>query len=137
MEMIVVDTVAVLVAGIAAFVVGMIWYSPMLFGKQYMKMVGMTEKEMKAGKSRMMPMMIQTLVISIITAYVFAHILGFSGAATLMEGILGAFWVWLGFFATTHYLGVLYERKSMQMWFIQAGYSLVSLVAMALVFMYM
>lgn len=132
-----VNMVEVLVAGVAAFVVGSIWYSPALFGKQYMKMVGMTEKEMKAGKSGMMAMMAQTLVISVITAYVFAHILGFSGSNTLADSIMVAFWVWLGFFATTHYLGVLYEKKTMQMWFIQAGYSLVSLIAMALVYVYM
>ncbi|MEK6902034.1 MAG: DUF1761 domain-containing protein, partial [archaeon] len=107
--------------------------SPAVFGKQYFKMLGVTEKDMKAGKKEMMPMMIQTLVVSIVTAYVFAHIIGFSGAVTMMDAIMGAFWVWLGFFATTAYLGVLYEKKSMEMWFIQSGYHLVSLIVMAIV----
>ena len=40
-----INWLAVLVAGISAFVVGGIWYSPGLFGKAWMKQNSLTEDE--------------------------------------------------------------------------------------------
>jgi hypothetical protein len=43
---------AVLVAGISAFVVGGVWYSPGLFGKAWMKDNNFTEEQIKKGGNK-------------------------------------------------------------------------------------
>eukprot|EP01035_Chromulina_nebulosa_P045408 gene45408-61528_t len=40
---------AILVAGISAFIVGGVWYSPSLFGKAWMADTGLNEEEIKKG----------------------------------------------------------------------------------------
>lgn len=128
-----VDMIAVIVAAIAAFIVGMIWYSPMLFGKKWMKIMGVTEKDMGKNKDKMMGIMLSSLVVSGVTAYVFAHILAFSQASTITDAVQGSVWVWLGFVATTLYMGVLYEKKSMDWYILSAGHYLFAIIAMGIV----
>jgi hypothetical protein len=52
MDMSSINWLAVLVAGISAFVVGGIWYSPGLFGKAWMKDNGFTEEQIKKGGNK-------------------------------------------------------------------------------------
>ncbi|HMY36376.1 MAG TPA: DUF1761 domain-containing protein, partial [bacterium] len=40
---------AIIVASISAFVLGGIWYSPLMFGNAWMKVAGMTEESVKQG----------------------------------------------------------------------------------------
>lgn len=47
-----INWLAVLVAGISAFVIGGIWYSPGLFGKAWMKDNGFTEEQIKKGSNK-------------------------------------------------------------------------------------
>src|SRR5690349_16185250 len=42
---------AVLVAGIAIFILGGLWYSPVLFAKRWVALMGKTEEELKAAAS--------------------------------------------------------------------------------------
>jgi hypothetical protein len=44
-----VNYLAVLVATIASFVLGFIWYNPKVFGKSRMKGAGLTKKDVKKG----------------------------------------------------------------------------------------
>jgi hypothetical protein len=52
MDMSTINWLAVLVAGVSAFVVGGIWYSPGLFGKAWMKDNNFTEEQIKAGGNK-------------------------------------------------------------------------------------
>jgi hypothetical protein len=45
-----VNYVAVLFAVVASMVVGFAWYSPVLFGKQWMKLMGLTKENMESAK---------------------------------------------------------------------------------------
>ena len=44
-----INWIAILVAGISAFVLGGVWYSPALFGKAWMTENKMTVADVKAG----------------------------------------------------------------------------------------
>lgn len=46
-----INWLAVLVAGISAFVLGGVWYSPLLFGKAWMKENNFTENDVKKGNA--------------------------------------------------------------------------------------
>ncbi|MBL7747055.1 MAG: DUF1761 domain-containing protein, partial [Chitinophagaceae bacterium] len=52
MDMSSINWLAVLVAGISAFVVGGIWYSPGLFGKAWMADNNFTEEQIKKGGNK-------------------------------------------------------------------------------------
>lgn len=119
---------AVLVAAIAQMIIGFVYYSPAVLGKQWMKWSKMEESDLKAGN---MPKVLgYSLVISLVTAYVLAHIIGFSDAQTITMGLQGGFWVWLGFVATTTFNTVLYEKKPFKLYVLNNGYQLISLLVM-------
>ncbi len=47
-----INYLAILLCGVASMVLGYLWYGP-LFGKPWMKMVGMTKEKMAAAKDSM------------------------------------------------------------------------------------
>ncbi len=122
---------AVVVAALASFFVGMLWYSPLLFGKVWMKLMNINEKKMKGAKKKgMVGTLITAFVTSLVTAFVLNYFIqGFS----LTTGLLSTLLVWLGFFATTSLGMVLWENKPVSLYLIKASHELVSLLAMALV----
>ena len=69
-----VNYLAILVATIAAAVLGMVWYSPALFGKAWMKLVGMSQKDLEAAKKQgMAKNMAINFVATFVMAWVFFH----------------------------------------------------------------
>ena len=77
--------------------------------------------------------MIAGFITSFIMAYVLAHVLAYSQAETIVEGLMGGFWMWLGFVATVTLGGVLWERKPLGWWTLTNSYHLVSILLMSIV----
>jgi hypothetical protein len=128
---------AVLVAAIAQFVLGWLWYGP-LFGKPWMKMMGISQASMTAGQKKGMGWRMALMFVgSLLMAYVLAHAIIFAGEYTATSGssagLMAAFWNWLGFFAPVLLGSVLWENKSWKLWALNAGYYLVGLCIMALI----
>ena len=73
------------------------------------------------------------LLASMLTAYV----MNYFAIAWVVYDVIGAielgFWCWAGFVATTMLGTVLWEQKSFKLYLINASYSLVSFIAMAIV----
>jgi hypothetical protein len=46
----------------------------------------------------------------------------------MMEGMKTAFWVWLGFVATTSATNAIFAGRSRNLWVIDSGYFLVALL---------
>ncbi len=129
-----VDWLAVLIAAIANMVIGALWYSPMLFGKSWMKLTGMSEAKIKAAKkSGMMQSYTIAFIGSLLMAYVFAVILTLTASATLAAASKMAVWVWLGFIAPVMLGMVLWEGKSVTLYLMNILYYLVALLAMGVV----
>ncbi len=74
-----------------------------------------------------------SLVLNLVTAYVFAHMLVTYQATTVSSGLVGAFWVWLGFMLMLGLASVLFERKSWKVLAINQSYHLVGLAVMAII----
>ena len=51
MEILGVNLIGILVATLIGMVLGAIWYSPMLFGKQWMKSIGKTPETLTGDRS--------------------------------------------------------------------------------------
>ena len=47
----VINFAAVLVAAIVGFIIGILWYGP-LFGKSWMRLMGMTDKQLKEARQK-------------------------------------------------------------------------------------
>ncbi len=128
--MVIVNYVAILVAGIASMIIGMAWYSPNFFGKKWMHAIGMkmpNKSEMKAMQKKMMPSYLAMYVGAAVTAYVLSLLLG---NHTLMDGVMLGFWVWLGFFATSALSHVFFEGRSWTYYYVVVGHHLVNLIVM-------
>ena len=124
---------AVLVAGIVIFMLGGLWYSPVLFAKKWIALQNKTEEQMKAeAAGANMPLMygsafLTGLIIAATMAMVFAHIANDMPMNAAHGALLGAL-LWLGFAATTSYATAIFSGKPRQLWFIDSAYNLVSFV---------
>ena len=120
---------SILSAAIASILVGYAWYSPLLFGNIWLRLSKLSVK--KQDKKKMARQYIIMFISSLITAYVLSF---FVRGLTLNNSIGVVFWLWLGFIATTTISGVLWENKPVKLYLINNGYSLVSLIIMAIIF---
>ena len=133
-----VNFVAVAVAAIAGFAIGMAWYSPALFGRQWEKAAGVGRNSMTKPKYGMAKSLVISLVASVFMAFVLTHSLKYAaGMPTLMDGLTVGFWTWLGFMATAQLNPMLWEGRPVKYYLINVGYQLAQLLAMGLILAYM
>jgi hypothetical protein len=123
---------AVLVAALANMVIGSLWYGP-LFGKAWKKMMGFSDQSMKSMKMTAMQAMVGGLVTAFLMAFVLGHFADVWGVMSVGGAWELAFWVWLGFVATTQLGSVLWEGKSFKLFVLNTAQSLASLFAMAVI----
>ena len=128
-----VNWLAILVAGIVIFILGGLWYSPILFAKKWIALQNKTEEQMRAeAAGANMPLMyasafITGLIIASAMALVFAHIAN-DMQMNAAHGALLGFILWLGFAASTSYATALFSGRPRQLWLIDTAYNLVSFV---------
>jgi hypothetical protein len=127
-----INLMAVFVAAITSMVIGSLWYGP-LFGKEWMRLSGLGKKETldKMKKKGMNKAYILTFVSSLVTAYILSLFITLAGADTAVLGMIVAFLAWFGFVATEAIGGVLWEGKSMEMFWIKSLGSLITLLVMS------
>ena len=129
---------AVIIASIAQFVVGAIWYMP-VFGKLWGRMHGFdlvapeTQKEMMKG---MPPLLLMQFVGTLVTTTVFSLLVWGLPAEWNLFGI--AFFLWLGFVVPTQVSAVVFGGTEPK-WFVKkilvmAGGALLCLEVAALTF---
>jgi hypothetical protein len=128
-----INYLAVLVAGIVIFVLGGLWYSPVLFAKRWIALQGRTEEQMRAeaAAANMPVMYVSAFICGFVTAWVMAHILAHVASSLTLSaghGALVGFMCWLGFAATSSYATALFSGKPKQLWLIDSSYNLVSFV---------
>ena len=125
--MIQVNYLAVILAAVAAMVVGSLWYGP-LFGNAWMKLVGISKADINKKE---MPKLYGIMFIgALVEAYVLSHFIHYAGAYTLILGAKTGLWAWLGFVATTMVGNYMFAKRPMNLYYIDASYALVNLVIM-------
>ena len=126
-----INYIAVLLAALATMILGALWYSKLLFGSTWMRLIGRTEEEIRqSGTYRAYFFM---TITAIIMAFVLAMIFDLTGTLTVVDAVQNAFWLWLGFIATSTLSTVLYENRSPQLYWIFASYQLVAMIIMGLI----
>ena len=122
---------AVFVSALAYWALGALWYSPLLFEQPFIALKGWTPEQVEAIRAASHAGEIgAALAVSLVTAYVLAHFVRFTGAETGRTGALAGFWLWLGFVVTTNLSTVLFEGRPIGLYLINNGYHLVGLLGM-------
>ena len=120
-------------ATFASYVLGALWFSPLLFGNIWAKLAGMDKKISNVTKSQMNTAYAGNLLTTMVSVYVLSLFLDYANANTLFSAVSVAFLAWLGFLATTQLGSVFWERKPVSLYLITTSHTLVSLVVMAVV----
>lgn len=136
-----VNYLAVLLAGVASMVVGFVWYSPMLFGKEWAKLMGFTNESIKKAQKEMGKWYTVSFVLALVTGYVLSHVMtmamNFFNYSPVSTGLTSAFWMWLGFIMPVQATGVIFGKDKgkgeWKVFGINTGYQLVSLLVMGVV----
>ena len=124
-----VNYLAILVATVASFILGMLWYSPLMFGNIWLKLMGFSPAKIKAGKKKGMgKVMFFAFLGTLVSSYILAQFLKIANAVTIKDGLQVGFLIWLGFTATTMLGSVLWEGKPVKLYLINAAHGLTSLL---------
>jgi len=113
-----INWLAVLVAAVASFLLGAVWYSNALFGKVWQREAGVSDEKLKQGN--MAKIFGLTLILAFLAAWNFANFLGPRPSVvfgTLVGASAGLLWV-----ASSFGIQYLFERKSFKLFLINGGY---------------
>ena len=121
-----VNIFGVLVAAVAAFLLGFLWYGP-LFGKTWMKLAGI---KVKPKKNEMIYRSLGGLGTYLMMAFVLAMFLDYIKLVSFGHGLGVGFLVWLGFIGTISLGSFLWEKKPFKLWVLNNAYNLLSVLIM-------
>ena len=122
---------AVVASAAAYWVLGALWYSPLLFARPFIALKGWTPEQLASAQSQGAgAQIVVALLTSLVLAYVLAHFVKFTGAETAASGALTGFWLWLGFVVTTNLETVIFEGRPVGLYLINNGYHLAGLLGM-------
>ena len=122
---------AVVASGLAAVLIGWIWYHPKVFGSAWARLSGLTPEMLEAGKKRMPIMAFFGFLAAMLVAYVMSYVSAAWGFYEWRGALQLGFWCWAGFVAPTMLGMVLWEQKSFKLYLINVLYWLVALLVMA------
>ncbi|MEO5996271.1 MAG: DUF1761 domain-containing protein [Chitinophagaceae bacterium] len=126
MQMSVINWLAVLVAGLSAFILGGVWYSPALFGNAWMKENKLTAEEIKKGnKGKIFGW---AFVLALVMSANLAMFLADAKTDIVWgttAGLLAGVWVFAGIAITG-----LFEHKTARYIFINGFYQMIALALM-------
>lgn len=117
---------AILAATAASFVLGGLWYSPVLFGKVWMVETGITEES--AQQRNMVKVFGLAILATLIVAFNLAAFLG--PEASLVSGAFYGFLAGAGWVAMAFAVNDLFEGRTLRLFAVNAGYHTLSFTLM-------
>lgn len=121
---------AVIVAALSNFLIGGLWYSPLLFGKVWMKENNFSDDDLKKGN--MAKIFGLTFLFSIVMAFNLGMFLNDANTTTSWGAIAG-FLAGFGWVAVSIFTIGQFERKSAKYMLIHGGYVTISFIVMGLI----
>lgn len=116
---------SLLACAVLLWLLGALWYSPLLFARPWAAIVGRQMGEKPKGVAHGM---IASFFGDILLAFVLAHIILWSGAATFATGAFVGLIAWIGFVVAPLYPQRIYEGRPFAYFAINAGYWLIGFV---------
>ena len=122
-----INYLAVLVAAVAGFAFGSVWYGAL--GKAWMAALG---KPKEAFKPHPLPFVV-AFVCQLVMAWMLAGLIGHLGEVTLWDALVSAAFVWFGFVLTTMLVNHRFQSATWSLSLIDGGHWLGVLLVMGLV----
>lgn len=117
---------AILVGGIVLWVLGAAWYSPVLFAKSWMAILGIQKTE--GRRPGMLLAMTSSLLCDLVMTFILAHLIMWADANTFGWGAFIGVLAWIGFIAAPTLPQGMYEGRPFKLFAINGGYWLLGLV---------
>ncbi len=114
-------------AAMLRILLGLLWFSPLMFGRLWALHNHCTQREMRDRLTRVLPV---ELIASLAIAFVLQQVLNLAGAIEWVMGLVVGLLMGLGYLAAATPNQVLYARRALTPWLIDAGYGVVSSCAM-------
>ena len=134
--MVEINYIAVLLAALAAMVVGSVWYTPAVFGKAWMRLANIKPNQ-KINGTQMAKLYGVAFVGVLVTAYVLAHVAylsnQFFGSTFMQDALTTGFWLWLGFIAARMLMHDMFEGRPGKLTFLNISHEFVTVMVMALI----
>lgn len=131
-----INYLAVFLAAASSMVVGAIWYAKGVFGATWAKLAKV-DMDRKVSGAEMARLMGVTFLLSLLTAYVLAHVTFLSYnyfPNTFFESAVStAFWVWLGFVATRILTHNMFDQRPNKLTLLALGNEFVTIMVMGLI----
>ena len=131
MNLLDVNWIAVVAAAASGFIVGGIWYGPVM-GKRWMGAVGLTEEDIQSGNMALIYG--GAFAFSLLASWTLAHTFAtYAIDLSFSVKVLTAFGVALGFIVPAIGTNYLFSQKTKTLFFIDAAYWLLFYTAMGIV----
>jgi len=131
MDLFDVNWIAVLAAAVCGFIVGGIWYGPIM-GKKWLGAVGLSEEDIAGGSMGLIYG--GAFAFSLLASWTLAHTFAsYASELTSTVKVLVAFGVAIGFVVPAIGTNYLFSQKSKTLFFIDAGYWILFYLAMGVV----
>lgn len=118
-----INWLAVLLAALAGFIVGGLWYS-VLFAKVWQREAGVTDEQLKHGTVRVFA---GSFLLAVVMAVALAAFIGDGGTGF---GALAGLTAGVAWVAAALGVNYLFERRSLTLFAINASYNVVTFTAM-------
>jgi hypothetical protein len=124
---------AVILAGISYLILGMLWYSPLLFGNKWIKLKGFTDEDFKTNKPMWMITLLSFLSAAV-ASLVISLILGPNPNGPF-GAIIGAC-IAVFFISMSKLTSVLFENQPVRLYLLHAGFDVVAFMLMGAIIGY-
>ncbi|MBS4167642.1 DUF1761 domain-containing protein [Parachlamydia sp. AcF125] len=103
---------------------GMLWYSPWLFGTIWLKEMNLVPEQIRTPWIESLSAFLMALLMS----YILSQFVVLTNSYTLTQGACLGFLIWLGFIVPTLFSNVLWEKKPIKVYLIHISLVLLFLV---------
>ena len=130
-----INWVAVAAGTVASMISGMIWYNPNVFGKQWMKAIGLTKKQADEGQMRgMVAAVIRSFLLSFSLFHIIYVTAAFYSNDSFVANAVGVgLWVGLAIVGATMLMHDIFEQRPKIATKIHVGYEVVNILLVAVV----
>lgn len=126
----------ILLSSIVAMIVGMLWYSPLLFGALWARLRGLhfhSKEDARNHQRSMIPQYLGAFIATVVIAWTLWALLGLMGIAKTSGALLLATILWGGLVVPSTLSAALYDKKNLKLWALDVGCAYVSMLAIVIV----
>jgi hypothetical protein len=125
-----INFLAVAVAAVVAFIIGGLWYSPLLFARLWVKAHGYTDEQVKEMQKDATKAYAVTLVCDFLIALAIAVLVSYIHMERCVQGLKLGLLIWAGFAFPLGLTASMFSEKRITVFYIDTAYQFVYLVLM-------